>query len=157
MTEGSWSGRARHRTNGRRNAIRQPLAVGWGMPDVALRSETVVANFDRDRLSAGLARLHGHGFGAAARVLDSARGDLGGQLSRLGLPPELIGRLAGGETTNSTTIVVVNAAARSEQVAVLLGRAGAIAVEIVRHGDDSHAAESVLDLPADAATVDLGA
>lgn len=157
MAEGHWSGRSRHRANSRRNSIRQPLAVGWGLPDVAVRGETVVATFDRDRLSEGLARLHGQGFGPSARVLDAARGDLNGQLSRVGLPPELIARLAGRESTRSTVIVVVNAAARGDQVADLLGRAGATAVDIVRRGPDSDVAEPVLDLPADVATVEFSA
>jgi hypothetical protein len=136
-----------------------PLALGWGMPEVGPRGETVVAAFAPDRLSEGLTQLHGHGFGSSARVLDGARGDLGGQLARLGLPPETLGRLIGNETDTDIAIVVVMAAARSAPVAELLNGAGATAVDVIwpTVGETAESVESVVGLPGDVSVAELGA
>jgi hypothetical protein len=134
MAAGRWSGPARHGRNARRDHHWEPLAIGWGPRDVAVRGETVVAAFERDRLNEGLARLHGQGFGPSARVLDSARGDLRGQLSRAGLPADLADRLVPAERRQATSLLVVHAPARGETVKGLLDRAGAYSIEVVMPG-----------------------
>jgi hypothetical protein len=131
MAAGRWSGPSRHRAAARRGGAREPLALGWGVRDQTTRGETVVSAFERDRLSEGLARLHARGFGPAARVLDGGRGDLVGQAGRAGLPSEMVDRLVPLERRPSTVMLVVHAPARGEQVAELLGGAGALAVEVV--------------------------
>ena len=157
MAEGHWSGRSRHRADSRRRSSRQPLAVGWGVPDHPAWSETVVAAFARDRLSDGLARLHGHGFGPAARVLDGARGDLAGQLTRAGLSADLLDQLSEGASAKTTSLLVVNAPGRSAEVVELLGRSGATAVQVVRRGAvEDRLADPILDLPAAPVPSELG-
>jgi hypothetical protein len=107
------------------------LAIGWGVRDPATRGETVIGTFERDRLSEGLARLHGRGFGSAARVLDGAHGDLAGQVSRAGLPEELVDRLVPFDRRRAVVVLVVHAPARGALVADLLTGAGALAVEVL--------------------------
>jgi hypothetical protein len=138
MAAGRWSGPARHGKNARRDHHREPLAIGWGQAkrggDVSVRGETVVAAFERERLNEGLARLHGQGFGPSARVLDGARGDLRGQLSRAGLPADLADRLVPAERRQATSLLVVHAPARGETVKGLLDRSGAYSIEVVLPG-----------------------
>ena len=158
MAAGRWSGPARHGRNARRDHHREPLAIGWGPRDVAVRGETVVAAFDRDRLNEGLARLHGQGFGPSARVLDGARSDLGGQLTRAGLPADLADRLVPAERRQGTSLLVVHAPARGATVKVLLDRSGAYSVEIVMPGPPAATVdEFLLDDSSAASPAEFGA
>jgi hypothetical protein len=131
MAAGRWSGPSRHQRSARRAAERAPLAIGWGVREQATRGEVVVGAFERDQLSEGLARLHGQGFGPAARVLDGAHGDLTGQAGRAGLQVELVDRLVPADRRRTTVLLVVHAPARGAQVADLLGGAGALVVEVI--------------------------
>ena len=158
MAEGRWSGRSRHRADSRRGSHREPLAVAWGARDATTRGATVVAAFERERLSDGLARLHAQGFGPSARVLDGGRGDLAGQLARVGLPADLVARLAGDIAPKTASLLVVHAPARSEQVADLLRRAGAVGVEVVPPVRGSEETPSpIVPLPSEAAVAEAGA
>lgn len=158
MAEGQWSGRSRHRADNRRRTSRQPLAVGWGVPDRPNRSETVVAVFAPERLSDGLARLHGQGFGPATRVLDGARGDLTGQLSRAGLPSDVLDHLRDDNPGTVMCLILVNAPARSGQASDLLERAGALAVQVVGSGAlGNRPADPIVDLSTEAVVPELGA
>jgi len=89
--------------------------------------DSVVGVFDRERLSDGLVALHRAGYGPQARVLDPARGDLAGQLRRLGVaaPLDPVDQEAG------TALIVVSAPGRAPAVAEALERAGARAIRRV--------------------------
>ncbi len=88
-------------------------------------ADTVLGVFERRRLSDALIALHRAGFGPHTRVLDSARGDLAGQLRRSALqnaidPASLEAGLA---------IVVVSAPGRAALVADTLLGQGARSVQ----------------------------
>jgi hypothetical protein len=155
MGQGRWSGPARH--SAKRRQVREPLALGWGVRDASTRGATVVAAFDRDRLGDGLARLHLEGFGPSARVLDGTRGDLVGQLERTGLPAEIAARLVPAAEQRRTALLVVHAPARSEAVADLLGRSGALAVEVVPPDRPANLVDGpLLEVASESPLVDVG-
>lgn len=95
-------------------------------------TDVVVAILDKRTLTDILPIVHTHGLGHVARVLTIERGDLRGQLKRMGVPaegaPELVSEAA--------TLLVLSASARSPAAAGLVLRAGASQVWIVsRHGE----------------------
>jgi hypothetical protein len=88
-------------------------------------ADTVFGVFERDRLSDALVALHRGGFGPNTRVLDSARGDLAGQIRRSALQDAIdAASLASG-----LAIVVVSAPGRAALVADTLLRHGARRVQ----------------------------
>ena len=92
--------------------------------------DTVLAVVERDRLAAILAGIHRAGLGHVARVLDPKRGDLTGQLRRVGLP-EL------PEATNAdpaSVIVAVTSAGRAGLAANLMANGGAKRVYVTSKG-----------------------
>ncbi|MDP9356537.1 MAG: hypothetical protein M3Q71_03010 [Chloroflexota bacterium] len=117
----------RRRGRSARHAGREPAAIGWMTPPVGSRNDSVVAVFERDRLSRGLAALHRERYGPHTRVLDGARGDLPAQLSRAGVEATL--DLRG--LTPDTALVLVNAPGRAVLVAALLSDAGAREVHVL--------------------------
>ncbi len=110
---------ARHRLRAKSGA----LTAGWATNAGVL----VVALFDGELLPNALARLHGAGYGSMARVLDAGRGDMNLQLHRLGIDTNL-GLPHGGPTCS---LLVVQAAGRSDVIGDLLLSAGATDVRIV--------------------------
>ena len=89
--------------------------------------ESIVGVFDRERLSDGLVALHRAGYGPQARVLDPARGDLAGQLRRLGVAAPLDPE----DRDVGTALIVVSAPGRVTAVVEALERAGARAIRRV--------------------------
>lgn len=86
-----------------------------------MTGETVIGVFVPDRLNPALAAIHRAGFGAHARVLDGARGNLAAQwqhgnlsvdVEQLGLEPNDI-------------LILINAPGRSAAAASTLARVGA--------------------------------
>ncbi len=131
----------RRRGRSARHAGREPAAIGWMTPSVGARSDSVVAVFERDRLSSGLAALHRDRYGSHTRVLDGARGDLPAQLRRAGVdaPLDLRG------LTTETVLVLVNAPGRALQVATLLSDAGAREVHVLGVADQGRDHEGLHD------------
>lgn len=107
-------GSARARTRARVSGMTQ--SPGWLRPDQIESAETVVALYDRDRLSTGLSALHGRGLGHTARVLDPARGAIGGQFAQAGISADL----GFPEPTPNDVFLLVNATGRSLVVGDLL-------------------------------------
>lgn len=129
----------RRRGRSARHAGREPAAIGWMIPSAGTRSDSVVAVFERSRLSAGLTALHRDRFGPHTRVLDGARGDLPAQLRRAGVDATLDLR---GLTTD-TALVLVNAPGRAVSVAALLTDAGAREVHVLGIGNQGRDHERV--------------
>ncbi len=86
--------------------------------------DVIAGVFSRDQLSTGLVAVHRAGFGPHARVLDSARGPLEGQLRKAGL--HVAANFAAGDT--DTTLILITAPGRADRAAVTLTGAGARAV-----------------------------
>ena len=107
-------GSARARTRARVSGMTQ--SPGWLRPDQIESAETVVALYDRDRLSFGLAALHGRGLGHTARVLDPARGPIAQQFAQAGIAADL----GFPESTPGDVFLLVNATGRSVVVGDLL-------------------------------------
>ncbi len=86
-------------------------------------ADHVIGVFAREGLSSALASTHRAGFGPQTRVIDSARGDAGKQLERLGLavPWE-------ASPPGEFVLIVVTAPGRTTIVADLFARLGAEAV-----------------------------
>ncbi len=89
---------------------------GWLRPDQIESAETVVALYQRDRLSSGLSALHSRGMGHTARVLDPARGPIAGQFAQAGIAVDL----GFPEPTPEDVFLLVNASGRSAIVGDLL-------------------------------------
>lgn len=119
------SRRTRHRLRAKSGS----LATGWATNAGVL----VVALFDGELLPNALARLHGAGYGSMARVLDAGRGDMNLQLHRLGIH----GDLGLPHTGPTCSLLVVQAAGRSDAIGDLLLSAGATDVRIVTRGQAS--------------------
>jgi hypothetical protein len=95
-------------------------------------TDVVVATIDRETLADALPVVHTNGLGHVARVLTADRGDLRGQLKRMGVPAEQ----APEPVADSGTLLVLSAAARSPMAAALLLRSGASTAWIVtRNGE----------------------
>jgi hypothetical protein len=95
-------------------------------------TDVVVAILDREALADVLPAVHTNGLGHVARVLTVERGDLHGQLKRMGVPAEQ----APEPVAESRTLLVLSAAARSPMAAALLLRSGASTAWIVtRNGE----------------------
>lgn len=93
-------------------------------------TEAVVGIFDREHLSRALVATHRAGFGANARVLDSSRGDLAGQLLRSGFSHPIQAEELGG----STALILVSAPGRAAAAAQTFTLAGARAVHVLQRG-----------------------
>lgn len=100
------------------------------MPDRS-QPDTVVAIVLSPALPNLLTNLHRNGYGPVTRVIDSARGDLDGQLRRAGL--ELQGLLEAPDAPFA--VVLVHAPNRTEQVANLLRDHGSRNVTTLRRID----------------------
>jgi hypothetical protein len=89
-----------------------------------MTGETVIGVFAPDRLNPALAALHRAGFGAHARVLDGARGNLAAQWRRANLSVDLaqLGLDAGD------ILILISAPGRSAIAASTLAGVGARAV-----------------------------
>lgn len=107
-------GSARGRTRGRASGMVQ--SPGWLRPDQIESAETVVALFQRERLSAGLSALHSRGLGHTARVLDPARGSIASQFAQAGISVDL----GFPEPSPDDVFLLVNATGRSLIVGDLL-------------------------------------
>ena len=107
-------GSARGRTRARLSGTTQ--SPGWLRPDQIESAETVVALYERERLSSGLSALHGRGLGHTARVLDPARGSIAGQFAQAGIAADL----GFSEPTAEDVFLLVNATGRSLIVGDLL-------------------------------------
>lgn len=92
-------------------------------------ADTVLAAIEGDRLSSALASLHRAGHGPNVRVLDAARGDLGGQLRRAGIadPPAV--------APGTARLLMVFAPNRVAPVVDLLQRAGSTAIYLASRGN----------------------
>lgn len=93
--------------------------------------DTVIAVVERDRLPAVLAAIHRAGFGPLARVFDPARGPLGEQLRRAGLPlpPDI-------ERPDAPTVVLaVTAPGRAGHAAETAAGGGATGIYVTTRGD----------------------
>jgi hypothetical protein len=89
--------------------------------------DAVVGVFARGDLSSALVATHRAGFGAHARLLDAARGDLSGQLARAGFRLVL-----DPETDDGTSaLILVTAPGRATTVSDLFARAGARAIHML--------------------------
>lgn len=148
-------GSARGRTRARISGMTQ--SPGWLRPDQIESAETVVALYDRDRLSSGLSALHSRGLGHTARVLDPARGPVAGQFAQAGIAADL----GFPEPTPDDVFLLVNATGRSLVVGDLLLDNRARAVRVYRPILRGNAATAdVADLGdisvADAVAVDGG-
>jgi hypothetical protein len=130
MGKGSWSAPSRHRSNGRYRASRPKPSVGWAPRQEAAIGESVIAVVDRDRLSGVLATLHGSGYGSNTRVLDGARGDLAGQLSRTNVQVAE-SDLNLGDRPSDSVIVLVHAPGRGERVVAMLRPQGPRDIHLV--------------------------
>lgn len=86
--------------------------------------DVVAGVFGRDQLSTGLVAVHRAGFGPQARVLDSARGALDGQMRKAGL--RVAASFAADDT--DTTLILITAGGRAERAAAILSEAGARSV-----------------------------
>jgi hypothetical protein len=93
-----------------------------------MAADTVIGVFERDQLPAALAAVHRAGYGPNARVLQSERGDLSGQLRRAGIvdPPTL--------AASDLLLLVLFAPSRVSNAADLLQRTGARAVHVATRG-----------------------
>ena len=120
---------------------------GWLRPDQIESSETVVALYQRDRLSSGLSALHSRGLGHTARVLDPARGSIASQFAQAGIAADL----GFPEPTPDDVFLLVNATGRSLVVGDLLldNRAREVRVYRPARRDDAPASDLV-DLASDA-------
>lgn len=95
-------------------------------------TDVVVAALDRAALADILPVVHTSGLGHVARVLTTERGDLRGQLKRMGVPAEG----APEPISDAATLLVLSAAVRSPEAAGLVLRAGASAAWVItRHGE----------------------
>lgn len=96
-----------------------------------MAADTVLGNFNRDRLPEALAALHRGGYGPNIRVMDPARGALLGQLQRAGIMdasfPDVEARL----------LVMVFSPGRVPRVVDLLQRAGASDIQVVERASDA--------------------
>jgi hypothetical protein len=86
-------------------------------------ADHVIGVFAREVLSVALASTHRAGFGPQTRVIDSARGDAGKQLERLGLRVPWDASPPG-----DAVLIVVTAPGRTAIVADLFARLGADSV-----------------------------
>lgn len=95
-------------------------------------TDVVVAALDRETLADVLPVVHTHGLGHVARVLTVDRGELRGQLKRMGIPAEQ----APESLADSGILLVLSAAARSPMAAGLVLRSGASTAWVVtRNGE----------------------
>jgi hypothetical protein len=86
-------------------------------------ADHVIGVFAREALSPALASTHRAGFGPQTRVIESARGEVGKQLERIGL------RVSWDESPSTDAVlIVVTAPGRTAIVADLFARLGADAV-----------------------------
>lgn len=92
--------------------------VGGCVADI----DVIAGVFSRDQLSTGLVAVHRAGFGPHARVLDSARGALEGQLRKTGV------HLAASFAADDTTLILITAPGRADRAVATLSGAGARAV-----------------------------
>jgi hypothetical protein len=111
-------------------------------PVASAATDAVVGVFDRSDLGRALAATHRAGFGAHARVLDGARGDLGGQLRRAGFDVRL-----DVDRAPSTALILVVAPGRAAAVADVLSRTGARAVHATARGAAPTAVVAAPELP----------
>ena len=81
---------------------------------------------------------HRAGFGPHTRVLDGARGELSGQVRRMGLVIPLSAEDAG------SALIVVAAPGRTDAVADILTRAGALAVHVVGRASTPQAPDAAV-------------
>jgi len=95
------------------------------------RSDVIVGIFNREDLSAGLVATHRAGFGPHARVLDSARGPLDGQLGTAGY--QLAIRFAADDA--DTVLILITAPGRATLATDILDRAGARSVHVAERAD----------------------
>lgn len=87
-------------------------------------ADIVIAAVEREDLSPMLTVLHRGGFGHLTRVLDPARGEVGGQLARAGATVPVGFMLGEGDRV----AVMISAAARTPAATDLLRRFGAISI-----------------------------
>ena len=107
-------------------------------------ADHVIGVFAREGLSAALASTHRAGFGPQTRVIDSARGDAGKQLERLGL------RVPWGEPPGDAVFIVVTAPGRTAIVAELFARLDAESVAFAeRRAAGRPIAEAIVSLAPD--------
>jgi hypothetical protein len=94
---------------------------------VGVEGDAVVAVVSRDRLSSVLTVVHRSGQGHNARVLDSARGDVKGQLRRAGVTTDL----DLDHTGRDLVVMLIHAPGRAAKTADMLHRAGVNSVRVV--------------------------
>jgi hypothetical protein len=100
------------------------VALVWYGWMVVADIDVIAGVFSRDQLSTGLVAVHRAGFGPHARVLDSARGPLEGQLRKANL--QVAANFAAGDT--DITMILITAPGRADRAAATLTGAGARAV-----------------------------
>lgn len=98
-------------------------------------ADHVIGIFSRDDLSAALAAVHRSGYGPQTRVIDGARGDVGGQLRRAGL--RLHDELA---FESGALLIVVTAPGRVAAVSELFSQLRAERIVLARRRDEEHQA-----------------
>ena len=106
---------------------------------MSLGNDAVVGVFARERLTEGLVATHRAGFGPHARVLDGSRGELAGQVRRMGLVVPL-----SPEEDAGSALIVVTAPGRTNAVADILTRAGALAVHVVGRASTPQASDAAV-------------
>jgi hypothetical protein len=106
-------------------------------------ADHVIGVFAREVLSPALAATHRAGFGPQTRVIDSARGDPGQQLERMGL------RVPWGEPPSAEAVlIVVTAPGRTVNVADLFARLGADSVSFAERRSAGRPATEPIVSPA---------